>query len=311
MNEKVQLVRGEQLQNIPGAVVAIGNFDGIHLGHQILIAKIKEKAKQLGLSSVVLTFEPHPKEFFSPSKTMPRLMRITEKWLVLEKLGIDYVCCLPFNKNLASQSPEDFVKNILLKKLNAKAIIVGDEFRFGSKRAGDIHTLTMLGEQLGFSVEAVSQFMKDDVRVSSSRVRDALANADFDEVKKLTGRSYCLTGRVAHGEKLGRQLGYPTANIFLHRLHVPLMGIFVVQVHGLSEQPLPAVASLGYRPTFGGTQVLLEVHVFDFDQDIYRKRVTVEFLEKIRDEAKFDDAQSLIIQMNKDAEIARSYFKIN
>ena len=304
----MQLVRGFQFQDTPGTVVAIGNFDGMHLGHQALIARAKEKAKQLSLPVVVLTFEPHPKEFFRPNEAMPRLMRFTEKWTVIDSLDVDYVCCLPFNKALATQSPEDFVKTVLLEKLNAKAVVVGDEFRFGAKRAGDIQSLKNFGDQFGFELQAISQVMQDDVRISSSRVREALANADFEAVQKLTGRSYSLTGRVAHGEKLGRQLGYPTANLFLHRKRVPLMGIFVVQVHGLSDQPLPAVASLGVRPTFGGKQVLLEVHLFNFNQDIYRRRITVEFLKKIRDEEKFDDVTALVAQMDRDAQIAVNYF---
>lgn len=307
---RMQLVRDRQLANSAGTVVTIGNFDGLHLGHQRLIHQAQEKASQLGLPVVVLTFEPHPKEFFAPNATMPRLMRFTEKWMVLERWGVDYVCCLPFDKKLAVLSPEAFVKTMLVEKLNAKVVVVGLEFRFGVRRSGDVSQLKTLGEQYGFSTLAMEPSLYQGKRISSSRVRDALSVGDFETVKMLTGRDYCLTGRVAYGDQLGRQLGYPTANIHLHRKQVPLMGIFVVQVHGIDEKPLPAVASLGYRPTFGGKRVVLEVHIFNFNQIIYGRRVTVEFLQKIRDEIKFDEVGALIRQMDSDAAIAKGYFQL-
>lgn len=308
----MQLIRGPHYFKKPlGAVVTIGNFDGLHVGHQQLLAKLTEAAEALSLPAVLLTFEPNPKEFFSPSNPAPRLMRFYEKWLAIQNYPIDVVYCLRFNALLAALSPEAFVKSILVDELDAKVVIVGDDFHFGAKRAGNVDTLTTLGKKYGFIVQALPQFLYQDERISSSRVRSALIAGDFDAVRQMTGKPYCLSGRVAYGDQLGRQLGYPTANIHLHRRQVPLMGIFIVQVHGLSSEPLPGVASIGYRPTFGGKQVILEVHLFDFDESIYGQRISVEFLQKIRDEIKFNDVSALIKQMDSDVAIAREYFLSN
>lgn len=305
----MQLIRGPRyFKKSLGSVVTIGNFDGLHIGHQRLLKTLKDAASAVSLPSVLLTFEPNPKEFFSKNTPAPRLMRFYEKWLVIDEYDIDYVYCLRFNAALAALSPEAFVQSVLVGELGAKTVIVGDDFHFGAKRAGNAQSLKVLGEKYGFGVQALSQSLYLDERISSSRVRSALEIVDFKAVADMTGRPYRLSGRVAYGNQLGRQLGYPTANIHLHRRQVPLMGIFVVQVYGLSEKPLPGVASLGYRPTFAGKEVILEVHLFDFDQVIYGRRIQVEFLQKIRDEIKFNDVSSLILQMDNDALIAKSFF---
>lgn len=290
------------------SVITIGNFDGVHIGHQKLINTLIAASHEFKLPSVLVTFEPNPIEFFMPNAPMPRLMRFSEKWNFVKQYGVDYFCCLKFNEALAHLSAEDFVKKILVDQLGAKKIIVGDDFRFGAKRLGDIEVLKSLGKKYGFTVDALSQSMYENTRISSSRVRDALKQGDFKKVPALINRTFSLTGKVAYGAQIGRQLGYPTANIHLHRKQVPLMGIFIVRVHGLDNKIYQGVASVGYRPTFNGKQILLEVFIFDFDALIYGKKITVEFLEKIRDEAHFDSISELIVQIEKDVEIAKQYF---
>lgn len=304
----MKLIR-DPFQPITASVITLGNFDGVHSGHQQLITTLIAAAHTLKIPSVLLTFEPHPSEFFSPQTSVPRLMRFSEKWQRIKKWGVDYVCCLRFNKKLAELSAEMFVKNILVKQLGVKKIIVGDDFRFGAKRLGDVALLKSLGKQHDFEVTAIPQLLYEGHRISSSRVRDAVRTGDFNRVTALTAHPFCLTGRVAYGNQMGRQLGFPTANIYLHRKQVPLMGIFVVKVHGLHHTALPAVASVGYRPTFQGKKILLEVFIFDFNEIIYGKKITVEFLEKIRDELCFDHIPDLVEQIKKDVVIAEHYFK--
>ena len=292
------------------SVITIGNFDGVHKGHQKLIHALIAESRALKLPSVLLTFEPNPTEFFLPQSKMPRLMRFSEKWHVIKQYGVDYFCCLRFNTALATLSAEDFVKTILVNQLGAKKIIIGDDFRFGAKRAGDVALLTMLGKKYGFTVDALPQSMHENIRISSTRVRDALKIGDFETVTALTNRPFQLTGKVAYGDQIGRQLGFPTANMHLCRKQVPLMGIFVVRVHGLRDSALAGVASVGYRPTFNGKKVVLEVFLFDFDEVIYGKKITVEFLSKIRDELHFSSADELVVQIEKDVVIAREYFNL-
>lgn len=291
------------------SVITIGNFDGVHLGHQRLMDALIKSSRELKLPSLFITFEPHPTEFFSPENPAARLMRFSEKWNEIKKYDVDYFCCLKFNAALAKLSAEDFVKNILVDQFGAKKIIIGDNFRFGAKRLGDVVLLKSLGKKYGFEVEAISQSMHDNNRISSSRVRDALKKGDFETVLKLTNKPFCLTGKVSYGDQIGCQLGFPTANIHLHRKQVPLMGIFVVRVHGLDNCIYNGVASVGYRPTFNGKKIILEVFLFDFDKNIYGHRITVEFLSKIRDELHFDSIPELITQIKKDVEIAKNYFK--
>lgn len=303
----MHLIRNPFKQKIQ-SVMTIGNFDGMHIGHQRLIQALIDSAKQMHLPSVLMTFEPHPTEFFSPHAPAARLMRFSEKWKAAEKQSVDYLCCLKFNAALADMTAEDFVKNILVNQFGVKKIIIGDDFRFGAKRLGDVTLLKSLGKQYGFAVEAISQSVCDGERVSSTRIRNALKIGDFELVKQLTHQPFTLSGRVAHGDKMGRQLGFPTANIHLHRKQVPVMGIFVVRVHGLHDRSLPGVASVGYRPTFHGKQIVLEVFLFDFNEVIYGRKITVEFLSKIRDELHFDSVPELIEQMKNDVKIAKQYY---
>lgn len=300
----MQLIRDHAHFSTP-TIVTIGNFDGVHIGHQHLIQVVIASQRVLHFSTVLITFEPHPVEFFAKKNPIARLMRFSEKWRAIEKYGIDYFYCMRFSKSLSDLSAEDFVKNILVDQLHAKKIIIGDDFRFGAKRAGDVALLNTLGKQYGFTIQVITQSTHDHDRISSTRVRNALTQGDFDTVRALTGHPFTLSGKVTYGDQRGRQLGFPTANIHLRRPAVPLMGIFVVRVHGLVSQPLSAVASVGYRPTFNGKKIILEVHIFDFDQLIYGKRISIEFIAKIRDELKFDSVNALITQIQRDVDIAK------
>jgi len=301
-----ELIRGlyNLTPSVKGCVVTIGNFDGVHRGHQALLAQVKEKANINNLTSVVVVFEPQPAEFFASDQiTVPRLTRCREKYFALAETGIDQVIVLRFDKTLAALTAEEFVQQILVSGLNAKHVIVGDDFRFGKSRQGDFHELQAQGKKYHFSVESMPSLMMAGERVSSTRVRQALANKNHDLVEQLLGRPYSMKGRVMHGYKRGRQLGFPTANIYLHREVTPVQGVYVVRMHGVSSQGLPGVANVGIRPTVGGTRTLLEVHLFDFDQDIYGRQVCVEFCEKIRDEKRYDNLDLLKEQIVKDAAI--------
>lgn len=292
------------------SVVTIGNFDGLHKGHQDLMTRLISLSERYDCPSVLLTFRPHPRAFFSKGQVLPSVMRFREKWEMISQSGVDVMAVARFNDKLANLSPEAFVKEVLVDALGAKAVVVGDDFRFGAKRGGDIATLKGFGRQYGFEVIAMPQKMHVGQRISSSRVREALLIGDFGLSELLTGRQYQVTGHVAYGNQMGRRLGYPTANIFVDRKKPPLMGIYVVAVKGLGSTLLPGVASVGYRPTFGGKQLLLEVHLFDFDQTIYGTLITVVFLEKIRDEVQFEQVEDLVLQMDKDAAHGRRFFGI-
>ena len=310
----MELIRG--LHNLRerhrGCVATIGNFDGVHLGHQAVLGQLAEKADELCLPVVLITFEPQPLEYFShpfaPQSVPPRLMRFREKIQALRRYAVDRMLCLPFNKTLAGMSPEDFVQKILVDGLGLRYLVVGDDFRYGCKRAGCFCDLQNAGEQHGFQVVNMHTFEVRSERVSSTRIRQALEQGDMASAEELLGRDYRMSGRVAHGEKLGRQLGFPTANIHLHRKLSPLQGIFVVEVFGLDKEPLRGVASLGTRPTVNETKPLLEVHLFDFDQDIYGRHIQVSFLHKLRDEQYFDSLDALIAQIRKDVEDAKAWF---
>lgn len=307
----MQLIRG--LHNLKpehrGCVATIGNFDGVHLGHQAVIGQLSEKADEMGLPTVVITFEPQPLEYFRPGQTPARLTRLREKLQALRRFRVDRILCLPFNHKLASMPAEDFIRRVLLDGLDVKYLVVGDDFRFGKERKGDFALLQQAGRQFGFQVVNMHTFMIDNQRVSSTRVREALNRGDLQEAERLLGRSYRMSGRVAHGEKLGRQLGFPTANIHVHRKATPLQGIFVVEVFGIEGEPLPGVASLGTRPTVDGKKTILEVYLFDFDRDIYGEYLQVSFLHKLRDEEKYTTLDALKIQIGRDVENAKDYFK--
>ena len=291
-------------------VATIGNFDGVHKGHQQLIAKLIHKAEALNLPATVILFEPHPMEYFLQKKAAARLMRLREKLAVLNVLGVDRVLCLRFNEKLAQLAATEFIEQVLIDGLGVKSIIVGDDFHFGHQRKGDIALLRLYGQQFDFEVEATETFYIDNKRVSSSWVRKALADADLDLAEQLCGRRFSMSGRVAHGDKRGRILGFPTANLYLHRNVVPLAGIYSVLIHGLSSDPLTGVADVGNRPTIDGDgRTLLEVHIFDFNQVIYGRYINVEFVHKQRDEEKYASLEELRQQILKDAEEARQYFR--
>jgi riboflavin kinase/FMN adenylyltransferase len=310
MFKRAEFIRG--LHNLAprhrGCVATIGNFDGVHLGHRAVVAQLQEKARALDLPSVVILFEPQPLEFFRPHAAPGRLMRVRDKVRVLETLGIDRVLCIHFDSAFAAMSAEDFVRKVLVEGLDVRYLVIGDDFRFGAGRKGDFGTLGVAAGQYGFHLAATETTMLDGERISSTRIREALSRSDFNLVQRLLGRPYGISGHVAHGNKLGRTLGVPTANIHLRRLHSPIAGIYVAQVEGLGERPLPGVASLGTRPTVGGTTLLLEVHLFDFDRDIYGKAVTVNFLSKLRDEKRFGSLEELKAAMGVDIAAARAYF---
>jgi riboflavin kinase/FMN adenylyltransferase len=311
----LKLIRGiaNMPDPFPGCVATMGNFDGIHIGHQQLIQQLLQHAQRWRLPSVVITFEPQPNEFFSShyphqKPIPPRLMRLREKMRVLEQLGVDYVLCLTFDEQLATLSAVDFIKTIFVEQLKLAHICVGDDLHFGYKREGDIKLLKKLASSHQFSVDQIPTFYLAAERVSSTWVRMALEAGDLATAHRLLGRNFGLSGRVAHGHKRGRMIGFPTANLFLHGKAVPLHGVFAVKTYGLGIQPILGVANIGNRPTVDGTRSLLEVHLFDFDQDIYGQHIYVEFMHKIREEKKFDSFEFLKEQILKDAQEARGYF---
>ena len=293
--------------------LTIGNFDGVHRGHQALLGHVCAAASAMGLEAAVMTFEPHPREFFAQrsgdlSKAPTRIANLRDKLQSLSNNGIDRVIVEHFNAHFASMPPEEFIERVLVQGLHVKWLMVGDDFCYGARRAGTVATLIEAGKQHGFQVETLPTVMLGEQRVSSSAVRAALAAGDFTRTRQLLGHSYAMSGHVIHGQKLGRTLGFPTLN--LRVAHRPaLSGIFVVQVQGLGEQPLPAVASLGVRPTVDDSgRVLLEVHLFDYAQSCYGKMVRVEFLAKLRDEEKYDDLATLTAAITRDGEQARAWF---
>jgi len=291
-----------------GSVVTIGNFDGIHRGHQQLLNELRKEANALELPSVVITFEPQPNEYFFEGKVPPRLMTLREKLRTFQNEHIDRVLCLKFNDDLAALSADDFVEKVLVAGLGVRCLIVGDDFRFGHLRAGDSAFLKNAGERFGFKVRGAETFKIDGKRVSSTRVREALEQGQLKKAEKLLGYPFGLSGRVAHGDKRGRIIGFPTANIYLHRKAVPIGGVYAVRAYGVGQQPLTGVANVGTRPTVDGTRCLLEVHLFDFNETIYGAHIYVEFVHKLRDEKRFASFELLKQQIFKDAEEAQEFF---
>ncbi|MGH8800095.1 MAG: bifunctional riboflavin kinase/FAD synthetase [Casimicrobiaceae bacterium] len=286
--------------------LTIGNFDGVHRGHQAMLARLTEAAEDLALPSAVLTFDPHPREFFAPGSAPPRLSTLRSKLEQFAAYGVGVVHIARFNAALAALPAASFIDDVLVRRLGTRWVLVGDDFRFGRGREGDLALLRRAAAT--FSVEAMTTVVADGERASSSAVRAALAAGELDHAARLLGRVYAIAGRVAHGDKLGRSLGFPTANIVL-RHSPPLTGIFAVRVHGLGAVPRAGVASLGVRPTVKeGAKPLLEVFIFDFDDAVYGRRVTVEFLRKLRDEERYPDLDALTRQMRADVAQAREYF---
>lgn len=303
----MRLIRGlhNLIETLPGCIATIGNFDGLHLGHQYILEHVRRLADEHQLPSVVITFEPQPLEFFKPDKAPARLTSLREKAIQLERLGIDHLVCLHFDHSLSQLSAGEFVDQLLVRKLGLKALVIGDDFRFGRGRDGDRAALEEYGQQYGFSVTAMDAHAIGNERVSSTRVREALADSDLETAAGLLGRAYSNAGRVIHGDKRGRALGVPTLNIDLKRLSAPLAGVFATRVYRLYDEPLPAISYIGTRPVFGGQKLLLETCIFDYDADCYGRLVEVEYVESIRPEKTLASAEALVKQMYADMEQAR------
>jgi len=291
-----------------GGAVTIGNFDGLHRGHQAVLRQLHRHAARHRLVTTVMTFEPTAQEYFSPQTAPARLQRLREKLAMLQGLEVDQVLCLRFDRKLAELSAERFVQQILVDGLDVRYLVIGDDFRFGKDRAGDFTLLQEAGGQHGFEVVSTGTFLEGEDRVSSTLVRQSLAAGALDMAERLLGRPYRICGRVAAGQKRGRTIGFPTANIHLHRVVSPLNGVFSVRVHGLGAAPLNGVANIGTRPTVDGSYRVLEVHLFDFESDIYGRHLDVEFCNKLRDEMKFESFEALRQQIVADAEQARRFF---
>ncbi|MDI3261410.1 bifunctional riboflavin kinase/FAD synthetase [Aerosticca soli] len=295
-----------------GSIVAIGAFDGLHRGHRMLLAQVCERAQATGCLPAVVSFEPLPRAFFSPAP-LPRLSGVRDKLEGLAAAGIAHTLLLRFNARLSAMSAEDFVQQVLVHRLAAREVWVGGDFRFGHARRGDVAMLERLGAQWGFATRVMPPVTMNGARISASRIRALLAAGECSGAAELLGHPFVITGRVGHGNRLGRALGFPTANIALGRRVSPVQGIFAVRV-GLGQSPCswPAVASLGVRPTVNQVaRPLLEVHLFDFDGDLYGQRMAVEFVAKLRDEQRFDDLESLKAQMDVDARRAREILGMN
>lgn len=296
---------------VPGpTAVAIGNFDGVHLGHGALLKRLVDAARAAGLPATILTFEPHPREFFSPASAPARLTTLREKLELLAANGVEQAMVCHFNARFAALSAAQFVDEVLRGGLQTRHLIVGDDFRFGKGRSGDFAMLQAAGQQAGFAVEAMGSVTLDGGRVSSSAVRQALADGDMQRAASLLGRPYVIDGRVRHGDKVGRQLGFATANIRIKHNPLPMSGVFAVEVTGLGGAALPGVANLGIRPTVGGTRPILEVHLFDFERDIYGAHLSVRFVHKLRNEQRFPNFDALKAQIAADALAAWAFFKL-
>lgn len=304
----MELVRG--LHNLRprhrGCVATIGNFDGVHAGHQAILKRLRTHSERLGLPGCVVIFEPQPREYFAPQAAPPRLTRLRDKLVLLARQGADRVLCLAFNRRLRELSAEEFVQQVLVDGLGVKHLEVGDDFRFGCDRSGDFAFLLESGKRHGFTVEAANTVADSGERVSSTRLRQVLADGDFELAERLLGRPFSITGRVMHGQKLGRTLGAPTANVQLKRLRVPLTGVYRVSAE-LDGTTHKGVANIGTRPTVQGDgKPHLEVHLLDYEGDLYGQRLTVVFHEKIRDEQRFDSLEALQAAIQADFATARA-----
>ena len=303
------IIRGTHNLNAShrGCVLTIGNFDGVHHGHQLLLAHLEAKKQEFDVPSTLLTMEPAPREFFRGEAVPARLTRFREKVTLLEPFGLDRILCLPFNEQLANVSPQWVVEDLCHKYLDVRHVVVGDDFRFGKGAKGNYGTLEEAGRKYGFGVSSLGTLIYDSERVSSTRVRQLLALGDFGSAEKLLGHPYFIMGRVVYGRQLGRKLGVPTANIQLQRYRAALEGVYSVKVSGLGKIRY-GVANIGVRPTVDGREPLLEVHIFDFDADIYGHLISVEFCNKIRDEREFKDLEALKLQIHHDLQVAKDWF---
>jgi riboflavin kinase/FMN adenylyltransferase len=308
--EKKQFIRG--LHNLKpehgGCVATIGSFDGVHRGHRAILQQLRDKAAELGLPSVVMIFEPQPQEFFSGEQAPARLMRVREKVEAFLEAGIDRIFCLQFNRSLRRLSAMDFIDQVLVTGLDVRCLVVGDDFRFGHDRSGNYQLLEKAGKQQGFEVLDTHTLEYQSERISSTRIRHALERSDFVLAETLLGKPFRITGRVVYGQRLGRQLGIPTVNVHLKRYRAPLSGVFVVEVL-LDGRRLSGVANVGVRPTVGDLiKPVLEVHLLDFDEDVYGQRIHVEFKAKVREEAKFSSLDLMVEEIHNDIAMARQYF---
>ena len=306
----MQLIRGlsKVSQCLSSCVLTIGNFDGVHLGHQAILRHLRQKADELNLPMAVMLFEPQPREFFLGDKAPARLMRLRDKLYYLKQAGVDVVIIAKFDRTFANLPAQQFIEDWLVRKLNVKFLSIGDDFKFGSKRQGNFAMLQAAGKRFGFIVEDNRSFCLDEQRISSTAIRDALANDDLQLAENLLGKPYRIFGRVIHGNKLGRTIGFPTANVRLHRQVNPVKGVYAVKVRLKSGEIFNGVANMGKRPTINGTIQLLEVHLFDFSQNIYGQMVEVEFSHKIRDEIKFPSFEALKAQIEQDVKTAKAFF---
>ena len=307
----MELIRG--IHNIKqrhyGCVLTIGNFDGVHLGHLKVLTLVAEKAKVLGLPSAAMIFEPQPMELFAEEKAPARLTRFRDKYVQLRKLGLERLLCVNFNRNFADLSAHAFIRDLLVDRLGVKFLVVGDDFCFGRDRVGDFAMLQEAGKKFGFEVVSTQSFCVREQRVSSTAIREALASNELGEAERMLGRTYSINGRVSHGRKLGRTIGFPTANIPLKRRVSPVSGVYVVQVHGLENGPVGGVANIGQRPTVNGVRQQLEVHLFGFKGNLYGQQLEVALLKKLRDEQRFESFEVLKKQIELDAEAARVWLR--
>lgn len=307
----MELIRG--LHNLrprhQGCVLTIGKFDGVHKGHKAVLSNVLKKARELDLPATVMVFEPQPEEVFAPDKAPARLSTLSEKYRLLVQADIDRLLCVRFNQEFASQSADTFIHDLLVDKLGVRFLVVGDDFRFGQNRHGDFTMLQQAGKQYGFEVVSTQSFRLDDNRISSTAVREALETGDFEKAESMLGRPFSVQGRVVHGEKKGRTIGFPTANVLLKRFRTPIKGVFAVSVT-LNNTTFNGVANVGRRPTLDGQRTQLEVHLFDFDGDLYGRPINVIPRKKLRDEHKFESFDALKQQIQVDAEHARHYFKV-
>jgi riboflavin kinase/FMN adenylyltransferase len=303
------ILRGLHSPDSRPVALTIGNFDGVHLGHQALLQELLAAARERGLVAAVVIFEPHPREFFAPLQAPARLTSLREKLELFSGLGVERVHVCRFDAQFAKIGAAQFI-NVLHQELSAKFVLIGDDFRFGSGRSGDFALLEKIGAKDGFAVQAVHSFKQDGVRVSSTAIRAALAAGQLRAAQRYLGRHYSISGRVVHGDGMGKKIGYPTANILIKPVRPPLSGIYVVNAHVEGLGVLRGVASLGVRPTVkDDAKPVLEAHLFEFSQQIYRKHLRVEFLQKLRDEQKYPDLAALTRQIAADVEQARKWFE--
>lgn len=304
----MKLLSGAHDWAVGGTALTIGNFDGVHLGHQALLASLRKKADAKNLPLTVLIFEPQPSEFFRGGEAPPRLSSLREKLYLFKQAAVDYVCCLRFDEKMAAMPPLEFADQYLFSRLKTRYLMIGEDFHFGYQRQGDVKLLKDLTAKHQCELVIFSDFRAGDVRVSSTKIREALKLGDTAQAELLAGRPYSMCGRVVSGSGIGRLWGIPTANINLRRLSVPFTGVFLVKVQRVNGVSLQGVANMGYRPTIDGTKLVLEIHLLDFDENIYGEMLQVRFLQKLRDEIKFSSVDILKAQIHEDIAVARKLF---